>query len=703
MGNIIAIGDGGGGPSTAVDTVTTFSTLPTPPSEGIGAERVTSDTGVLYIWDGTAWNAAAGGGSIVGGTNVGAGDGVFKNVSGANLVFKSLIGGTGITITSNTDDLTLDSTGVTSFNTRTGAVTLTAADVDGALGLGASNAFVFTDTSINLITYSDWSLDPVTQMSNVGLNYAPNNLGVSPQSFAWNVNIAPLQDSPNDSIIIQNVSSNLDSSAAGFNFGGNGQAATLLNGGYNYGGNGATVGLLRHVNFFSGLGNGTDPGTFQGFQTFANSVSVAANITVKGGWQGYDFNLNINSSAIADSTFNVLWLTDFSQIAVDTYGYQGLVCQPNISKIKNNHNFNGAQINPTIIDLEGNAGYFGYQANGTLTNTGASGVQGFNFNAQIASVPATANIIAFSAFNQITTMAATAQYIGNSISPTISTLNGGYTAFQSYPQITGAGAATASLYNGGMGQVTGVANPSVMNLNGLTGDNIQSQFAADNVHMNIGGSMTPTNSAPGGIQIQHVLFTSYDQTGAGTITGTDVLCNVLSPQVNFGTITDHLTLGPDGLGFGMVGFAGQTGGHGTIDLLSSVIPTAIFADDFTLGEFRNVNAYIINAGYSGVTTKCTAFYHEVAGAGLFAVSHWGLRVVTPLIENYVESMAFGTVSQKVTNPSVAIELGGNSRAFVNLNVTTTEKNALTALPGMQVFDTTLSQLSYYNGTTWVNL
>ena len=35
--------------------------------------------------------------------------------------------------------------------------------------------------------------------------------------------------------------------------------------------------------------------------------------------------------------------------------------------------------------------------------------------------------------------------------------------------------------------------------------------------------------------------------------------------------------------------------------------------------------------------------------------------------------------------------------------TTTEKNALSAVAGMTVYDSTLNRLSYYNGTGWVDL
>lgn len=755
MGLIIDVGAAGA--ANAIETVTTFAALPIPPTEGIGAVRVTADTGVFYVWDGAAWNAVAGGGSIVGGTNVGAGAGVFRNVTANNLTFKSLIAGTHFSITSNANDLTLDvtggipsalpvpiseggtgqsnqqaalnnitnqpggsngdvltnlagnaqwaapaATGVTSFNSRMGAVTLTAADVDSALGLGASNAFVFTDPAINLIVYSSWSVDPVTQSSNVNVSIAPNNVGGNTTIHNWNTNVAPLQNSPNDQVTSFDRNINLDSSATGFQFGSNGQAGVIDAAGYNYGGNGATFGILRHINHFSSMGNGTDPGTFLGLYGSAQGFNLGANITIDGQVHGYDWNLNLDVASISTSNFNILWLSDFSQIPVDLYGYQGIACQPNISKIKNNTNFNGFFVNPTITTMEGNAGMIGSQVGGTITTAGVGGFQGYQINTNITTLPATANYLGVSIFSNITTMAATSQFHGVNISPNITTLAGGFNGYEAYPQIAG-GTGDVRLYAGGMGSVTTSGTTQVVDLNGQTADGKDSVFSAQGVSMNINGTLIPISNAPGGVQIKHLFFTNYDATGTGAITGTDVLCNVLTPGLNFGNIGDSLALGPDGLGFNMVAFAGQTTGHGQMDLASALTPTAIFASDFTLGEWRNINAYVINAGYAGVTTKATAFYHEVAGAGLFATTHWGLRVVTPNIENYVESMAVGTGSQKVTNASVAIELGGTTRAFVNLNVTTTQKNALTALPGMQVFDTTLNQLSYYNGTVWVNI
>lgn len=701
MGNIIDVG--GAGISSAVTTVANFAALPSPPPEGIGAERVTADTGVLYIWDGAAWNAAAGGGAVVS---------VNGQTGTVNLTYADIgvvpisQGGTGQSNQqaglNNITDITSHSNGdvlqLLGGNAQFAPLALNLADVSAAIG-APPNSFLFTDATSQVSGFSNWQINPTTFFSNVDNFLHPDNTLGNTNTYSWNINVDPTTNAPNDSMALHYFTVNLDSGATGFQFGTSGQAATLLAGGFNYGGNAASFGTLRHINIFSGFGNGTDPGIFQGFVGSAHGFNVAANITIDGAVHGFDWNLAVNSASISTNNFNVLWLSDFSNVQVETHGYQGIAFQPNILSLANNSNLNAISVGPTVVTMTGNAGFIGYGCYGNFTTLGSSGYQGFAMNPIITTQAANSTISGFNSGGIITTMGANAGVTGYNWNPQITTSHGNLTGINLSPNITG-GDGNVNLITGNMNNVNGAPNPSVLSLSGLTDDNLQSQFAADNVHMNVGGTMFPLSAQT--IQIQHVLFTAYNQSGAGAVTGTDVLCNVFSPDVNFGTITDSLALGPSGLGFAMVGFAGQLSGHGSMDMLSSVIPTGIFSSDFTLGEWRNVNAYVINAGYSGVCTKATAFYHEVAGAGLFAVDHWGLKVVTDGISNYVPSMQVGGAgTYKTANTSVALGVSGG--AFLAPSFDNAGEAALVGVNGMIIYNTDLNKFRGYENGAWSNL
>jgi len=54
-------------------------------------------------------------------------------------------------------------------------------------------------------------------------------------------------------------------------------------------------------------------------------------------------------------------------------------------------------------------------------------------------------------------------------------------------------------------------------------------------------------------------------------------------------------------------------------------------------------------------------------------------------------------------PSAILAADSTTKGFLPPRMTTTQKNAISSpAAGLQVYDTTLNQMSYYNGTTWVN-
>jgi hypothetical protein len=56
------------------------------------------------------------------------------------------------------------------------------------------------------------------------------------------------------------------------------------------------------------------------------------------------------------------------------------------------------------------------------------------------------------------------------------------------------------------------------------------------------------------------------------------------------------------------------------------------------------------------------------------------------------------------NASAILDITSTTKGVLISRMTTTQKNAISSpATGLQVYDTTLNQMSYYNGTTWTNI
>jgi hypothetical protein len=61
----------------------------------------------------------------------------------------------------------------------------------------------------------------------------------------------------------------------------------------------------------------------------------------------------------------------------------------------------------------------------------------------------------------------------------------------------------------------------------------------------------------------------------------------------------------------------------------------------------------------------------------------------------------GGTTDVVTNASVLVEFDSTTKAVRLPRMTTTQRDALTALDGMLIFNTTTAALEYYDGSNWV--
>jgi hypothetical protein len=109
---------------------------------------------------------------------------------------------------------------------------------------------------------------------------------------------------------------------------------------------------------------------------------------------------------------------------------------------------------------------------------------------------------------------------------------------------------------------------------------------------------------------------------------------------------------------------------------------------------------------SGSTFATTALLVEdTAGTDLLKIRDDGQITCAGAIQaaGFVGT-AYGNFGSQSYDPSVVLGAQSTSAGFLPPRMTTTQKNAIsTPASGLMVYDTDLNQMSYYNGTTWVNI
>jgi len=104
---------------------------------------------------------------------------------------------------------------------------------------------------------------------------------------------------------------------------------------------------------------------------------------------------------------------------------------------------------------------------------------------------------------------------------------------------------------------------------------------------------------------------------------------------------------------------------------------------------------------SGSTSATTSLLvQNSSGLDLFRINDNGAAFVG----NYAQTRyALIVGSSQYPVPSAAMQVDSTTQGFLPPRMTTTQKNAISSpAAGLQVYDSTLNQMSYYNGSTWVN-
>lgn len=622
---------------------------------------------------------------------------------------------------------------------------------------GNNNAVAGYDGSGVLYSIPGFNIDTTSGGLSESLTENPNNNSGGFNVNSIGVNFDPLQNSPNETWNVNSIGANLDTASSGFTFGTGGNALNLNNNYINHNGTGDVGGLAITNNYF-GLGNGTDPIDIKGFSYSYGFGNINANVNISGPTQGYGFQPSFNAaSTLSTNNTDVRAFYDFCNMPITTYGYQSYSAGPAIATIANNHNYVGVSLNPNITTLQGNAGLFGIAMSPQIGTIGDQGsFQGININPTVTLNNAYAvgldinmnNVTNFAGvaaslvvqditytFNQVgtdgnnysieytdTTTAGNevATLLGQAITVTIQ--SGVSTA----TQVAAAIAANLTISGGLTTVITGVAsNPQVTYAaTNLAGGINPGTSRAINVtgDVNINGALSFTGGLsigalqsygpqdlslfPTGVQSVSTLITAPFTNANDVITGVDLLGVNTAMLLTMG---DNSSITSSFLGIAALGLPAvvSMGTGATLDLVEG----AVFAVSLdggaaggTIDEMQLCRALTLPNGVTTVT-KLKGYAFDLP-FGDPATTSWGFYAEAAVHNYFAGDLVVGGTPDTADTPanaSVGIELNSTTKAILNARMTTTEKNALTAVAGMMVYDSTLNQLSYYNGSVWVNV
>lgn len=168
-----------------------------------------------------------------------------------------------------------------------------------------------------------------------------------------------------------------------------------------------------------------------------------------------------------------------------------------------------------------------------------------------------------------------------------------------------------------------------------------------------------------------------------------------------------LFLGSDSLGFSVNGFVNQiaVASGKTVDTLNYMAAGGSFPAPSTGGTVTNLSMFrALGLLPGGGTLNIGKMYGFRADPTLCAASPtncWGMWSGSTDADNYLaKNLIVGGTTGLPTNASVGVEIQGTTASLLLSRMTTTQKNALTAVNGMMVYDTTLDEFDCYAAGSW---
>jgi len=544
-----------------------------------------------------------------------------------------------------------------------------------------ANTLAGYNSSGELARIPDWSYNNTNRGLTGSLTVIPNAGGGNSLN-ALTVDFEPAANSPAETWNVFNYNINLDPNSAGFTFGTDGNAVLLWANYFSHQGTGS-IGSITFLNNNFGLGNGTDPISVKGINYAMGFGQVSANVTVNGQIQGYGFQPSINAAAIL--TQNITAFYDYSDIDCATPGYTIFSAGPQVASISNNANFTGIYLNPTVPVFTGNASFNAIAIAGTLGTFDTGGYQGITLNPTISSV---GSFLGLNMNPTITTLVNYAHFID--INPTVSSApNGSCTGiYVDMSNCAGTGHHAANFV--GDVQITGD-----LSFSGALSIGALNAFASQAI---VNGGGTPSTI--------HSLVSSPTIAASTTVALGDTIGvnTAMLLSVGDNAVVTTALVGLSALALPAV----VTMGIGsTVDQVAGATFALSLDGAAGGGTIANLDLCRSVAIPNGITTvtKCVGYKFDLP-FGDPGTTTWGFYA-SPTSHNYFagDLLIGGTAysDDVVTNSSIALEIKSTTKAFMNARMTTTERDALTAVNGMQLYNTTTDKLQVYAAGSWVDL
>jgi hypothetical protein len=657
----------------------------------------------------------------------------------------------GVTVRTTAQDIAdLAAGGVTSVNGLTGAVTLS---VEGTIiPANNSSCLIYSNASGFADTLPEWGVS-----ANGGFNFIKtlepdDNNGMTYNNFSFG--FEPLQDSPDEVWNINNYFLDMDPTSTGFSFGSNGESVVFCPVTVNAQGTGDLGAFSYFKNNFT-VGNGTDPFEWKGMGYAFGFGQINDNITLIGSMQGYGFQWNMSSGAICSPTnTQAIAFYDFCNVACAWDAtWTSFQSAPNIAEITTNHNYNAFTSSPTIGLLSGNSGYYGLVISPTMTSyTGTGSFSGININPQTSSVHSAQAI--YASMDSVTTYAGTpATLTEQDLTFTVTGVGtGGNAASLEYTSggtagsevVSNTGLAFSVQIQSGVSTATQIkaaldAYPTFFTnvtttISGV-GGNAQTTFGPTSFaggtdagnrkiayldgdveitgSLTFGGALsigklnafysqalvTSGGGAPAGV---HSLVSSMTLADNLSVTGADTIGVNTAALIEIG---DNSSVATGFLGLASLALPAvvKLGLNSTIDRASGA--TFAISMDATAGAGSSIGvldlcrAIAIPNGITSITAL--RGYTLDLPFGDPGVTTHGVYISPTSAYNYMSrSLVIGT-QDTTTNDSCGLELVATDKAVRLSVLTTVQRDALTALKGMIIFNDDTNVLETYDGSAWI--